>query len=211
MPQLDILELAGDDAATKRARRFRYLCGVRLPSGSLHVSDVSTEMSPESFVAGWYTFLQKFQNECVKGRRTEDDSYIEKVNYLKEDALLNKRRFGQQAQFYKSPSRLQNLEIQVAVKRKRPFVPVRIISFSDQKAYCKAGFEGFWLGVELDRSDLEKLDLHVGDSFEWVPRDDGKVFEDDMRSHPRRPNPGEYERAEKAFSELVKLRQELKG
>lgn len=211
MSQLDVLELPKDEAATKREKRFRYVCGIHLPTGSVHVSDISTSMPPESFAAKWQEFLEKAQSDSSKDRPVEKNPYLEGVDYLTADSGLGKRMFGQIGQLRRSSGLLQNLEIQVAIKKTRPFVPVRIVSFSNERAYCKAEFNGFWLGIQLDRSSLESLDLQVGDSFEWTPTDDGKVLESDIRSHPRRPNPGEYERAEKAFAELAKLRNELRG
>lgn len=210
MPQLDFPELINVSASAKRTRRFRYLCGVRSPAGPLHVSDVSSELPPESFAAEWRAFLNKLITHTVINTEVEESPHLESTNPSKDDVVFGKQKFKQIGQSERLASPLQNLEIQVAVHKKRPFVPVRIVSFSEQKAYCKARLEGFWIGIELDRCDLEKLDLREGDSFEWTPRDDGKVFTDDIRSHPRKANPGEYERAERAFSELAKLRQESK-
>ena len=81
------------------------------------------------------------------------------------------------------------------------FVLVKVVAYQNDKAFCKARFNGSWHKIVMDKSSLERADHREGDTFEWILNHEGVVKGQDIRCHPRRANVGEKERADRAFAE----------
>jgi hypothetical protein len=106
----------------------------------------------------------------------------------------------------KSPTKETTpVEVKIPVRNRREHVLVEVVAFRDSSALCKARFQGYWLKVELDRASLEKAELEAGDSFEWIPNEEGIVRVEDIKCHPRKADPGEYEAAQLVFEKLNEL------
>jgi hypothetical protein len=132
--------------------------------------------------------------------------------YFELDSLSVTRNCGKSLEKTLSfPKGLSMIEIHVSVKKQRSFVPIKVVSYEGTKARCKARYEGYWIAIELDCQSLRNLDLREGDTFEWIPREDGLVLAEEVRHHPRKPDPGDHERTERAFQKLAELRAELGG
>ena len=83
-------------------------------------------------------------------------------------------------------SRKSRLESYLGGHSVRNSVPVEVLEFREDLALCVVGYQKRWLPIDLNRTSLEKLGLKVGDTFEWIPRADGVVLENDVVKHPGR-------------------------
>lgn len=209
MSSLD-LEPQDPIRAAKNAR-FRYLFGVHLPTGHFEAADIKSVLPPDLFSEKWERFLKTLSLEGPMGVSETSGTGL-RSHYFEAGALSVTRNCDKVLEKTLSSAKgLSMIEIHVSVKKQRPFVPVKIVSYEGAKAHCKARYEGYWLAVQLDCQSLKNLDLREGDTFEWIPREDGLVLADDIRRHPRKSDPGDYERAERAFQRLTKLQAEAGG
>jgi hypothetical protein len=146
---------------------------------------------------------------------------LPKINYLaKEPSVYSQIDRGLMASYRRvvglpdfRPTKIENLvfspasplciAVQARSRERNEFVLVKVVAFQEGTALCEARYKGHWLEIELDRSSLDRADLREGDTFEWIPNEQGVVKDQDVRSHPRREDVGERERTEKAFDDLA--------
>lgn len=87
-------------------------------------------------------------------------------------------------------------------------IKIRHFEFKEDYAQCRAridfGQGPKWVSIHLDKKSLEACDLREGDYFEWVPREDGIVKDEDITQHPRRVSLEEVREACEIFKQLRK-------
>ena len=110
-----------------------------------------------------------------------------------------------------SPELPVTLEIQPSRKQREAYVMVKVVALKAAKALCKARYKAHWLEIELERKSVEQQGLKEGDTFEWIPNEEGVLRGPDIRNHPRREDAGETERTQRAFDELAKMVQQAGG
>ncbi len=90
----------------------------------------------------------------------------------------------------------------------RPYLLTRIELYDPNKklayANVRYGLEK-WFPVVLDMDSLTSLDLREGDTFRWIPQEDGIVKPEHILEHPRQADPDENKKTEQVFDSLEKL------
>ena len=107
---------------------------------------------------------------------------------------------------------MQNIKM---AEHNRPYLNVKLEGYyHDDEMFAKiryvSGSQVGWQQIILNRASLEALDLRPLDTFKWRPREDGRVYQEDIMEHPRRADPGETERTAQAFEELEKMMEKLR-
>jgi len=192
---------------------FRYVLDLRGPHGERDIKEFKSPAPQEFMSQALDKFVLAFgakQYPIKQASPYPAGGFPFLVNYPQPDILYGSG-VARLHELLSHPQAAIPLEIQPSRKQQDAYVMVKVVALKEGKALCKALYKNHWLEIELGGESLERQDIREGDVFEWIPNEDGVLRGPDIRNHPRREEPGETERTQRAFDELAKMVQKAGG